>query len=167
MQKKIKYEDLIKKFKDYCEPRKTVMLERFKFWQRRQQADETIDQFVTELRNTYARTEYQDESLLRDQFVFGIRNQGARAKLLQEDVAKLTLTKTIDYCRTREATEKEAREMETTQQATRTKTIAALRPKMKHNPGKQKQQKPPFRSNDKPEDHTFLCRNCGTRHGKR
>ncbi|CAM1326509.1 Uncharacterised protein at_DN2202 [Pycnogonum litorale] len=35
---------------NYCEPRKNVLFERFKFWKRSQQESETIDMFVTDLK---------------------------------------------------------------------------------------------------------------------
>ena len=42
-------ECLIKK-KDYCNPRKNTVFERYSFWQIQQKEGESIDQFVTELK---------------------------------------------------------------------------------------------------------------------
>ena len=41
---------VLKKFDDYCRPRKNTLFERFKFWNWSQQEGETVDQFVTELK---------------------------------------------------------------------------------------------------------------------
>ena len=42
--------DVIKKFKEHCDPRKNSVFERHKFWQRDQKDSEGFDQWVTDLR---------------------------------------------------------------------------------------------------------------------
>ena len=42
---------LFQKFKDYCLPRKNLILEGRKFFTRNQQHDETIDAYIIQLRN--------------------------------------------------------------------------------------------------------------------
>ena len=38
------WEHVLTKFRDYCEPRKNEVFERYKFWQRDQREGETVDQ---------------------------------------------------------------------------------------------------------------------------
>ena len=41
---------VLEKLEEYCEPRKNVSCERYKFFSRAQESGETIDQYVTVLR---------------------------------------------------------------------------------------------------------------------
>ena len=41
---------IVQKFETYCTPKKNTTYERHKFFTRNQKSDETIDQYVTELR---------------------------------------------------------------------------------------------------------------------
>ena len=43
-----KIDELFKKFEEYCEPRKNIIMERYKFNTRVQRNDETANQYVTE-----------------------------------------------------------------------------------------------------------------------
>ena len=49
----ISLDKIIKKFEEYCTPKKNVVLERRRFFLRKQEQDESIDTFVTQLRNLY------------------------------------------------------------------------------------------------------------------
>ena len=42
---------LFQKFEDYCLPNKNLIVERRRFFTRNQQNDETIDSYITQLRN--------------------------------------------------------------------------------------------------------------------
>ena len=50
-----KIDELFKKFEEYCEPRKNIIVERYKFNTRVQRNDETADQYVTELKRLLAK----------------------------------------------------------------------------------------------------------------
>ena len=45
-----KIDKVLQKFEEYCEPRKNVSYERYKFFSRSQESGETIHQYVTVLR---------------------------------------------------------------------------------------------------------------------
>ena len=101
-EKKIK--PVLKKFGEYCEPRKNVPFERFKFNRRVQEPGETYDQYRTALRKLADSCNFEEitkEEILRDQFVFGIRDNKVRERLLRE--TKLTLDKTDEICRASES----------------------------------------------------------------
>ena len=167
---KLKYDDLVKQISEYCSPRKTVLLERYRFWQRQQKPDETADQYSTELRRLYTRTEYgaNQEELIRDQFIFGMTNQEARIRLLQEDYSKLTLEKAISYCRVKEATEIESQEMSKVQAHSVQKKKPQKFQAQRTQPQKtQPQRTQPQRTQTQKKDGTFMCKNCATEHGRR
>ena len=84
------YNSVLKKFKEYCEPRKNEVFERYKFWQRDQHEGETIDQWVNDLRILLGSCEYGDQ-----------KEKNLRERLLRE--SDLTLTKALDICHAAEA----------------------------------------------------------------
>ena len=94
-----KIEPLIKKFEQYCTPKKNVTFERHVFNTRIQGSDEHIDSYVTELRKLAKSCEFGilHDSLIKDRIVCGISSAEVNARLLNED--DLTLEKTINICR--------------------------------------------------------------------
>ena len=64
---------VLEKFGEYCRPRKHVVFERYKFWCRDQQGEESVDKWVKDLRTIANNCEFgdQESSLLRDKVVFG------------------------------------------------------------------------------------------------
>ena len=110
-------EIILKKFRDYCEPRKNIVYERYKFWSRNQQDSESVDQWATDLKRKASHCEFgsQSNDMIRDKVVFGIQNQGVKERLLRE--ADLTLEKALDICRTSETTKQQISAMQTTKPA--------------------------------------------------
>jgi hypothetical protein len=76
---------LKKKFKEYCEPRKNLTWVRHQFFSRSQGPSETIDAYVTDLKNRAKDCEFGllYQSLVKDRIVGGIRDDACRARLLQ------------------------------------------------------------------------------------
>lgn len=92
------------KFAEYCQPRKNVPFERYRFNRRSQEAGETYDQYKTALRKLAAGCEFNTitpDEILRDRLIFGIRDTKVRERLLRE--AALTLAKTDEICRAAES----------------------------------------------------------------
>ena len=87
------------------------MLERYRFWSRRQQEAETIDQWVMDLRTQANNCEFGDqrELIIRDMLVFGIRDDRTKERLLRE--AKLTLQAALYICRETEASQLQVQAM--------------------------------------------------------
>lgn len=65
---------VVEKFTDYCEPRKNVFYEWFKFYKCIWKPDQT-DQFLTELKSLASSWDFVDMNLMvRDRAVTGIEN---------------------------------------------------------------------------------------------
>ena len=106
------WEHVLKKFRDYCEPRNNEVFEKYKFWQRDQREGEPIDQWVNDLRILLSSCEYEDhkQSNLRDRIVFGVLDIRVKERLLRE--SNLNLTKALDICHAAEAIKVQMKVME-------------------------------------------------------
>ena len=94
---------VVSKFEEYCIPRENTIYERFLFFTRDQRESETVDQYLTELRQIAANCEFESvtpDQLLRDRLVTGTKTAKVRENLLKEK--KLTLEKAIDIARAAE-----------------------------------------------------------------
>lgn len=150
---------LKEKFKQYCEPRKNLTFLRHQFFTRSQGGSETIDAFVTDLKNKAKNCEFStlNDSLIRDRIVGGIKSDQLRARLLRE--ADLPVAKAIDICRASEASTSQLKQFTDDNE----KLLHALeRPKS----ASQSQFRPPQFI---PKQHQSSyapkkCRNCGGEH---
>ena len=98
-----KIEPVLAKFAQYCQPRKNVPFERYRF-NRQQEPGETYDQYRTELRKLAEGCEFQTispDEILRDRLVFGIQDNKVRDRRLRE--SSLTLLKTDEICHAAES----------------------------------------------------------------
>ena len=96
---------VLQQFADYCQPRKNIPFERYRFNNRAQEAGETYDQYKTALRKLAEGCEFDKitpEEILRDRLIFGIRDVKIRERLLRE--SQLTLKKTNEIYRASEST---------------------------------------------------------------
>lgn len=86
------------KFDNHFNPKKNLTYERHKFFTYRQLEDQTVDQFIIELKNLSLSCEFENlrEALVKDMLVCGLRSTYIREKLLQEDVP--TLEKAVQIC---------------------------------------------------------------------
>ena len=91
------------KYKSYCQPRKNIVFERYKFWQRNQLEEEPVDHWITDLKTKASTCEFGGEcdNMIRDKIVFGVRERCLKERMLRE--ADLTLGKAIDLCHAAEA----------------------------------------------------------------
>lgn len=95
---------VLDKFGEYCEPRKNIPFERYRFNRRIQETGEPYDQYRTALRKLAESCSFETitaEEILRDRLVFGIKDNKVRERLLRE--SKLTLEKTDEICRASES----------------------------------------------------------------
>ncbi len=90
---------LKEKFREYCEPRKNITYLRHMFFTRAQGTNETIDAYVTDLKNKAKDCEFGrlTDDLIKDRIVCGVNNDTVRARLLRE--TDLNLAKAVDICR--------------------------------------------------------------------
>ena len=66
------YNFVLSKLRAYCEPRKNIVFERHQFWIRDQLENETIGQWVTELRTRKAKCDFKEQNnMIHDKIVFG------------------------------------------------------------------------------------------------
>ena len=72
---------VLQQFKRYCEPRKNITFERYRFNRRSQKSGESYDQYRTALRKLAENCDFGSitpDELLRDRLVFGIRDSKTR-----------------------------------------------------------------------------------------
>lgn len=109
MEDKNKIDVVLGKFDKYCNPIKNLVYEHFKFFKRDQLPGESVDRFITALRQLASTCEFKEKDvLIRDRIVLGIREARIQEKLLQ--YPNLELTEAINICRSMEnsaATQKE------------------------------------------------------------
>uniref|UniRef100_A0A6P7EX44 Uncharacterized protein LOC114324156 n=1 Tax=Diabrotica virgifera virgifera TaxID=50390 RepID=A0A6P7EX44_DIAVI len=103
---------IIEAFESYCNPKKNVIYERFKFHKREQLEGESFNQFladVKKLAQTCEFTTFRDE-MIRDRLVIGIRDTQLQQRLLDEN--DLNLDKVINAGRTAEISKKQAKTLQ-------------------------------------------------------
>ena len=102
---------VLEKLEAYCLPRKNIRFERYRFNQRTQASGESIDAFVTALRDLSMACEFEAarDSLICDRLVQGIRDDRVRERLLRE--TDLSLQKAIDMVRSSEIAQVQAKQM--------------------------------------------------------
>ena len=103
---------MLQQFANYCQPRKNIPFERYRFNKRAQEAGESYDQYKTALRKLAEGCEFDTitpEEILRDRLIFGIHNAKVRERLLRE--SQLTLKKTDEICRASESTAAQMKEV--------------------------------------------------------
>ena len=113
-------------FERYCNPRKNLVFERHQFWQISQKDSETADQFVTRLKSKVKSCEYSAvDDMVRDKFVFSIRDLTVKELLLRED--ERTLEKVISMARASEASKEQIKMMGTKEQNSENPSVNEIR----------------------------------------
>lgn len=89
----------------------SAIAEQFHFHRRQQGANETIAEYVAELRRLASTCEFKDylDQALRDRLVCGSRHEATQKRLLTEP--KLTLTKAIEIVQSLEAAEQKSQQI--------------------------------------------------------
>ncbi|XP_073943080.1 uncharacterized protein [Choristoneura fumiferana] len=106
-------ENLISNFDAYVEPRKNIITNSFKFFNLKQEEGEQVDKFITRLKVQAKQCDFgdQEDRLVRDMIVIGVRDKGVQERLLRE--ANIELNQVISQCRAAEAGKSRALEMST------------------------------------------------------
>lgn len=106
------FDTVVRAFKNYCNPKTNVIIQRYKFGTCIQKLGQSFDDYFTELKMIAATCEYEEEeNMIRDQILLGVRDPETRVKLLT--TFKLTLNKAKEICKAIEGIEQELQEMET------------------------------------------------------
>lgn len=154
---------VLDKLEEYFHQSKNVIYERYVFGCCKQEEGETIDTFVTRLREKAASCEYGAlrDDLIRDKLVLGIANEATRRRLLREQ--KLTLTKALELCRAAELTDITLRTMEQDKPPTDSVNAAFRQSNTTSHPNwkQQKKHTPAMATGSVP-----ACRYCGAQHGR-
>lgn len=90
-EEKGKFDILVKKFDQHFIPKKNLTYERYKFFKSRQAATESIEQFVTELKNQAKQCEFENlqDEMIKTMLITGLTDEILREKLLQHENKKL------------------------------------------------------------------------------
>ena len=152
-------QQVLRRFSEYCQPRKNVPFERYKFNKRTQEHSEQYEQYKTALRKLSEACEFDTitpNEILRDRLIFGIHDAKVRERLLRENILKLE--KTDEICRAAESMTEQMKIVgQTTSQAT---SVHAFR---------QRKERPRFlkKETSQKNDVTKECGSCGRHHGER
>jgi hypothetical protein len=89
-------------FESYLTPRKNVIYERFIFYNRKQEEQESFEHFLTDLKRIIKSCEFglQEKDMLRDRIVIGITDSNLQERLLR--TTDLDLNKVIKLCQAAE-----------------------------------------------------------------
>ena len=103
----INYQNLVEVVKNYCEPKPSSIVQRYKFNTRVRKPEESIAAYVAALRELAQHCLYGDSlpELLRDRLVCGVNHEGITKKLLSEK--DLTYTKAYEIALSIETAEKD------------------------------------------------------------
>lgn len=84
--KDVDYTTMKKAIKAYFDPLKNVIAERYKFHKRERNADESISDFIVEIKSLSQTCDFKDflDNALRDKLVCGANHDRVQAKLLSE-----------------------------------------------------------------------------------
>lgn len=115
----VTFKDLIQHFEKHFLPQINVTIERHKLFNRRQGDDESIEQYITDLKNIASQCEFKNQDdILRDIFSWNLnaKNQFIKERILQEKPQ--TLDKAIEIAKHQEASREQAKMLESTPTAT-------------------------------------------------
>ena len=144
---------VLEKFATYCEPRKSVLFERYRFNKRAQEPGESYEQYRTTLQKLSESCEFRaitPDEILRDRLIFGIRDDKVRERLLREP--NLTLAKTDQICRAAKSMTVQMKEI-AEESVTVVHTVKEPAKTQKRNLDK-----------SKTASNTRECWNCGRKH---
>ena len=154
---------VLKKLGEYCEPRKNIPFERYRFNRRVQDPGETYDQYRTALRKLAEGCNFEaiyPEEILRDRLLFGIRDNKVRERLLRE--TSLTLAKTDEICRASESTTAQMKLVEN--QTDPSSSINEVTDQQ--NKRNKTRRRKPKGKDGKNADKSKECWSCGTVHNR-
>ena len=161
-----KHSAVIRKFSEYCAPRKNETYERYVFRSRVQKHLEPMDKFITDLKNKVKSCGFGtlEDSLVRDQIVLGVGDIKLKERLLR--IEKLTLTETERLCLASEAVNSQIKALRSSHVSDNggkidriTRSDSGLTKSNRYD-RKRAGASGSKSSNNKP----YTCRNCGSKH---
>ena len=106
-----KIDVLIKRFDLYFQPKKNIVYERYRFLSRKQLDGETIQHFVTDLKNRARNCEFGElqDSMVCSMLVCGLQSDKIRERLLEN--GDITLEEALKICQSLEESRKHGQEI--------------------------------------------------------
>lgn len=152
-------ECLKRKFREICNPETNVTMERHSFNTRNQNPGETIEAYVSTLRNKAKTCNFGalTDKLIRDRLVCGIGSDNVRRVLLRE--SDLSLVKAIKICQISELTEQHTKVLAAPRSGPTSVDAVYTREKKAVVYRQQSQQK-----NTSGTKNIVNCKNCGGNH---
>ena len=161
---KDKVEDVLQKFRQYCEPKENEIFATYKFWSRDRVPGESLERWFNDLKTLAADCNFQEqrERHIRDKIVLSLDDHALRERLIEQGKA-LTLDKCIDVCRTAETSKARAQTMNIRTKSSSINLIEANRPQERRGQSTVNKQK----SNALPRVQRHNCKYCGKQHEPR
>ena len=104
------YKKILKKFAEYCRPKKMLVYERYRFWKRAQKEGEPFDSWFKDLRIIAKDCEFAEEdNMIRDMIVFYVFDKKVQERMLRK--SDLTLKDAMDACRAAESSQSQLAEI--------------------------------------------------------
>lgn len=155
-----KFSIVLNYFDQYFQPKQNTVIARYKFFNCKQKEGESVDSFVTNLKNLSkdCAFETQEDSLIRDLLIIGVRDSAMKEKLLME--MELTLEKAIEYCRAKEASGKQMEMMNRTADASSVGAVSAINRSRSNKSQRNKNEKRSFDKRNKNK----TCSKCNSFH---
>ena len=106
------FDELVQLVQNHLQPPPSVIIQRFNFHSCSRHQDETISQFVAELRKLAEHCKFEDSlnEMLRDHLVCGITDQRIQRQLLSE--SKLSYSQALQIAQALETADRNAKELE-------------------------------------------------------
>lgn len=110
----VRFEELVSKLETYFLPKVNIAMERHKFFTRTQQAGESIDEYVTSLKNLSLSCDFNNirEDLVRDIFVCGLNNNWSNIKERLLNEGSIKLEKALEIAKSIELTKDHAKQLQ-------------------------------------------------------
>ena len=86
---KDKVDEVLQKFRSYCEPKKNEIFATYKFWSRDRVVGESLEKWFNDLKTLAADCDFQDQKdrHIRDKIVLSLEDHPLRERLIEQAVA--------------------------------------------------------------------------------
>lgn len=167
----VKYTDLVKKLDSYFTPQINIVMERYKFFTYKQREEQSVDEYVTALKNLSLSCEFGSlrNDLVRDIFICGLSAKmgNVRERLLTEDNIKLdravSITKNMVMAKENASVFQQDGGLEgVVSVVTKTNTSSRYQGNYNNSNSKNSSNNSNYSSNNKPNNGN--CKRCGQVH---
>lgn len=112
------YDDIVKILHNHYTPRRSAVVERYRFYRRDQRQGENISDFVVEIKKLAATCDFGTflEEALRDRLIVGLQNDAIRCKLLATNDKDLTFDRAYSSALGMEAAQGQSKEVRRTEE---------------------------------------------------